>query len=74
MTRDDGVSAASRMLYLPPQQKPAAPILRFAVAKGGGEVRSAWKKEKMRGLTTEGRFRMNHGRIMAAACAIQRGL
>ena len=61
------MSAARLIKYLPPQQKPAAPIFRFGVGNGGGEVRRAWKKEKMRGLATDGRLRKNQGRIMDAA-------
>lgn len=74
MTREDGVLAARWMVYFPPQQNPAAPILRSEVGNGGGEVLSAWKKEKMRCLATEGRFLKNQGRTIAATCTIQIGL
>ncbi len=52
-TREDGVSAARSIVCFPPQQKPAAPILRLFVANGGGEVRSALMKEKTRGVVIE---------------------
>lgn len=68
--RVEGGSAARRKVYFPPQQKPAAPILREEVEKGGGEVRRSWKNFMIRGRTTDARQVMTHGMTIRMAWRI----
>lgn len=68
------MSAARRTAYLPPKQKPATPILREFVGKGGGEERRAWKKVKTRGLVTERRFLIKNGMAIMRTRTMRRGL
>jgi len=72
-TREEGVSAARSIVCFPPQQKPAAPILRLSVSNGGGEVRRAFTKEKTRGWVTACRDLYTQGRAKYIACMTYRG-
>ena len=59
---------------MPPKQKPATPILKSFVGKGGGEERKAWKNLKTRGLVTAGRFLMKKGIATIMARMMRMGL
>lgn len=69
--RAGGASCDNKRVYLPPQQKPAIPILLFITS---GTGRMILKKWKIRGLQTDWGEKIEKGRKPRIALKVEYGL